>query len=780
MRRSPFWVRRLRREKPSSVLTLIVFFVCLSVLNRSPECPEGAGPNDLCQVVPALVDLNLVNESNPEQVVKDYEAALSQAIEDGRLQSLLDPNSPVTVLTSSTTFPPVDKEVPTTGTALTPGATAGIVVGALALVFIPLGYLAFRQKSRQPEEQKNEYEPFEKDREELAGEGEVSGANGKTDDDADPSVAQQSMDDHEVYTDAATGGASNVGATFAPAAAAAMLGASKADYGSRTSRKAVEAMEAGEDIVAEPEMDVAPDSSSNAGSSGWSSSAGISSLNTGSIDDSMDAAAAAGATLAAIGASSTLAKKLEEGKPSSGKSALSGAGSSEGASGDVTRSQLDALIEAGDWAAVGATAALLAAASDSQSQTSKSQASAKSSRSYADSMDAARAAELDNLVDAGDWEGVVLAAAKFEAAESSVAESRSTQESLGTGTNGSGSGTGTRSGTGEPSVATSLSDDPSKAQRRAELRAEVEALVRRVVPEEIDNVDEMMTQFKGREEELVETLRTMQERSVAQKARTAGQKAAKIDARRSVQRGVVPGVAGEEGDTGPSIAAAAALGAVVGASVAATGSSQEDTPVVPIVPDKAVDVSAEISEASTGGRGESTLPDSVADRRTALELAIEAGDWEAVGEAAAMMSDASVTTASTGEIGRLGDQSAASSSVSSRKKPPLEGAEAERAAELDQMIEKGDWTGVVEATKRFKESDTKRSAPSKEEQEALAQAEKWMKIAEQKKAEGAEDAGASDAAEWAIQRSLSQMKQAEKQQQQEQQGKTGDSEEDEV
>ena len=77
-------------------------------------------------------------------------------------------------------------------------------------------------------------------------------------------------------------------------------------------------------------------------------------------------------------------------------------------------------------------------------------------------------------------------------------------------------------------------------------RAEVEDLVRRVVPDEIDNVDEMMLQFKGREEgelihfkhvklkpasrilfhdvffitqivfvELVETLRTMEERSSA-------------------------------------------------------------------------------------------------------------------------------------------------------------------------------------------------------------------------------------------------------------------------
>jgi len=61
-------------------------------------------------------------------------------------------------------------------------------------------------------------------------------------------------------------------------------------------------------------------------------------------------------------------------------------------------------------------------------------------------------------------------------------------------------------------------------QKVQEIRSEVKSLVRRVVPEKIDNVDEMMLQFTGREEELVETLRTMQERPVAQKARVQGQK----------------------------------------------------------------------------------------------------------------------------------------------------------------------------------------------------------------------------------------------------------------
>lgn len=60
---------------------------------------------------------------------------------------------------------------------------------------------------------------------------------------------------------------------------------------------------------------------------------------------------------------------------------------------------------------VGATAALLAAASDSQSYSSKSEqytGTKSQSGSSVSSIDAARAAELDHLVDAGDWEGTGL------------------------------------------------------------------------------------------------------------------------------------------------------------------------------------------------------------------------------------------------------------------------------------------------------------------------------------------------------------------------------------
>ena len=62
-----------------------------------------------------------------------------------------------------------------------------------------------------------------------------------------------------------------------------------------------------------------------------------------------------------------------------------------------------------------------------------------------------------------------------------------------------------------------------------EIRNEVVALVERVVPEESDNVDEMLAQFKGREHELLETLRTMQERDIALKAKRNADNKAKLE-----------------------------------------------------------------------------------------------------------------------------------------------------------------------------------------------------------------------------------------------------------
>lgn len=391
------------------------------------------------------------------------------------------------------------------------------------------------------------------------------------------------------------------------------------------------------------------------------------------------------------------------------------------------------------------------------------------------SVDAARAAELDHLVDAGDWEGVVAAAAKFEAqAESGTASRSSKTNSSVESSGGSGSNTGTNTA-GSPSVTTSISDTQSKAQKREEARSEVEALVRRVVPEEIDNVDEMMNQFKGREEELVETLRTMQERAVAQKARAAGHRAAKTEARRSVQRGGSGGIS--SGAVVQKVAsleikeAASGSGGLTAAGAGISSAAAASVGVAVVVAGVAAGMDSQPKSNKDDSKVSASQAENVAEQnavvgnaRSALEEAIEAGDWDAVGEAAALISDNSVTTASSGEIARLAGTSLSVSTLGSNRSRQLSGVNAERASELDAMIDRGDWSGVVAVANRFSESDKSEvGVRSQEEEDALKEAELWMQIAEQKKAEGAMDAGASDAAEWAIQRSLSQLKDAEKQ-----------------
>ena len=61
----------------------------------------------------------------------------------------------------------------------------------------------------------------------------------------------------------------------------------------------------------------------------------------------------------------------------------------------------------------------------------------------------------------------------------------------------------------------------SQGQNQRRLRDRVQELFKQVVSEEIKNVDKMMSQFAGREEELIETLRSMQERQIAGRARWA-------------------------------------------------------------------------------------------------------------------------------------------------------------------------------------------------------------------------------------------------------------------
>eukprot|EP00542_Grammatophora_oceanica_P016485 CAMPEP_0194026742 /NCGR_PEP_ID=MMETSP0009_2-20130614/1028_1 /TAXON_ID=210454 /ORGANISM="Grammatophora oceanica, Strain CCMP 410" /LENGTH=1050 /DNA_ID=CAMNT_0038665585 /DNA_START=215 /DNA_END=3367 /DNA_ORIENTATION=+ len=712
------------------------------------NCPDGISAGDrVCRGVTQSVSMVLTTEDSQTSSAA-YKDALQRAIAEGRLNTLLvelNPSTPVEVIDNNTPIAPTPPAASppsptpvTSSSGLSAGAISGIAIGAAAIVIIG-GLLLMRRKGEDKEAEDTSYFP---------------------------GTSTQALQQDQVDRDIAS---------------AAALGATAANYGKKGDKSMFSSdSENPPDALAVNESN---DSSSNAGSSGWSSSAGVSSLNTGSVDSVGDVPP--GTSLAAMAAAGAAAGSRDRVPDLP----------------EVTRGDLDTAIEAGDWAAVGATAALLAAASDSQSFSSRSRASASRGGSSLSSMDAARAAELDHLVDAGDWEGVVLAAAKFEASEDAGSSKHS---GSGTGGSATGSSAYSKGSTGDNSRSTSLSESPSKAQKRDEIREEVEALVRRVVPEEIDNVDEMMLQFKGREEELVETLRTMQERQVAQKARLQGQKQAKRDARRQVQQGsglpaasaAVPST--DDGGINPGAAAGIAIGAAAAAGVAAgvaaagkkdsgssSGASTESG--VPVV--MSGDLLAGSDTDSLGNTKSDTASEGTGKRkRTALELAIEAGDWEAVGEAAAMMSDASLTSASSAEIDALaaGDGASTSDTSSSRaRRAARSGVNAGRAAELDDMIDKGDWTGVVAAASRFNAGEGTSGTPDsnvgssggtddtisteererqqqlKEEEDALRQAEVWMAIAEQSKQEGETDAGASDAADWAIARSLSALRSAE-------------------
>jgi len=483
------------------------------------------------------------------------------------------------------------------------------------------------------------------------------------------------------------------------------------------------------------------DDSSNAGSSGWSSSAGIDSMNTNSADGLDLEKSHIPAITSTI--HPLVAKKLNPAERMEQTAA-----NDEMNAPPVTRDDLDSAIEAGDWAAVGATAALLAAASDSQSYSSKSEqytGTRSRSGSSVSSLDVARAAELDHLVDAGDWEGVVLAAAKYEGDES--------KESL---PSASISGSDTRSNADTAGQTADSSIASSKGLKRQEYRAIVEDLVQRVVPEEIQNVDEMMLQFRGREDELVETLRTMQERAVAQKARSSSQKAAKQQVKSSLSS------AKPKSETGNKISARSSKSIGTGQVSAAIATSKS-------LGTGEIESTSNRKNAKTEQTENINQKSKLKSNQTALEAAIEAGDWDAVGEEAALLTDSnSLTSADTDEINKLADGVSTDGSS-------LAGSNnlADVADELEELIEAGDWTGVVQAAsskggtidKKTESKETRRLRRLKhlqEEQEALAQAEIWTAIAEQSKQEAeTTDQGAADAADWAISRSLNALVEAE-------------------
>jgi hypothetical protein len=231
---------------------------------------------------------------------------LAVAIEDGELQDRLDNvniNSVAFILTGATGPRGVGSTGGGDDAGLSSGGVAGIAIGAVsAFLLVGVAIAMFARREREDKADRNA----------LA-----------------PAPLSLALDDEE-----ATRGSSTV------------LGATTPNYGKKKSKPTVEMiMEKEKDMEATSDLAHGHgDDSSNAGSSGWSSSAGISSLNTGSndgLEDPIVNIATGGATLASM-AGVTAVRRASESEKSDTPSNSS-----------MSRTDLDNAIEAGDWAAVG-------------------------------------------------------------------------------------------------------------------------------------------------------------------------------------------------------------------------------------------------------------------------------------------------------------------------------------------------------------------------------------------------------------------------------------------
>jgi hypothetical protein len=151
---------------------------------------------------------------------------------------------------------------------------------------------------------------------------------------------------------------------------------------------------------------------------------------------------------------------------------------------------------AGDQATVGAATVLLATNASGQWDCESSVSSRQSSVSSVVLVDEPKAAELRRLLQVRDWEGVRRAASSFSSDEHKSFDGSilSYQDSK---------------GSMHSNFIERSNLDP------VEMRRQVEELLQQVAPEDMDHMDETLLQFKGREDELLMTLQTMQERQLS-------------------------------------------------------------------------------------------------------------------------------------------------------------------------------------------------------------------------------------------------------------------------
>lgn len=245
--------------------------------------------------------------------------------------------------------------------------------------------------------------------------------------------------------------------------------------------------------------------SSSAGSSEWSSDDGMSSVDASSLNTN-DIEEQELLRLTSIEGQT----RAVSGYPGSSKPTFVPVDNGSGRSSDeeddglaqqtASRLDLDAAIQAGDWKAVGATAALIAGNPDLNESADSADAlnlSTLSDAFSATSVEKKQVRELEQLVETGDWKAVMAAASRYEKGEDD-------------GIAGNG---GQSSSSGSTSSGSKHSVDPDPSPRTSEelseIRDDIAELVETIVPDELDNLDDMLLQYRGREEELLNLLRTM-------------------------------------------------------------------------------------------------------------------------------------------------------------------------------------------------------------------------------------------------------------------------------
>jgi hypothetical protein len=592
--------RRLRRRRLA--VTYVENSAEIASITDMARCPMGTPEGTLCQMVIASYKVAIEDE-DPQTVAQDYGMATDVAINMGELQeelNMINSNSDISVVevvpdtpTSAPTGPPSDD-------GLSNGAIAGISVAGATVLLAGIGAGAyFGMKRRREPPKKPLGGDVDLDSVDSGGFGGGVGSMRPSSQANQPSVGAAATEpdygeEDDDYSFQSGSFYEDSNSTFQSPVSQAGTTVSQIEnykFDDPNERKPYAAAAVGAAAAKQYE------SSSNAGSSGWSSSEEDTDYSdTGSSYSSarsdMEESNDSFFNNKNPAADSRQQFFDDQPKVTSARPESDGSGSYSNSTDSSDFTPQPSTPPESDRAAVPVpvpipmpsrsdeessesytssdnssydestfdTSIPSAALHDASTSGTGDRKSSRGSRSYESSQELQgsmneRATQLESLVEKEDWDGVIASAQQLEADteaantpsthgsrklgdSSSTSISSSTSGSIsGSSYTSSGSESESSSGSQSRSFETSgetktsgstdytgtsaTSETPEEARRRAEYRAEVEALVRLVVPEEIDNVDVMMVQFRGREAELVSTLRNMQERSVAQRARAA-------------------------------------------------------------------------------------------------------------------------------------------------------------------------------------------------------------------------------------------------------------------